>query len=516
MKRSHLHPKLLALSTLAFIAGCGGRLPSSAPTGPEQIFSIGSLTTRVVGIAQQPVSSSSNGTTVSGIAGATVTGLTGVAIPTLENDTLIAYSYFTGSSWDIFTMRPDGREIRNLTFGGTENNGPKFSPDGSKIGFTGLRTGNYEAFWMNADGSNVTNITNNGALDAFLSWSPDSTKALIQSNRDGDFEIYTVLLNGTGLTQLTSNTGIQDENPSFSPDGTQIAFDTDRDGNREIYVMNANGSSPVRLTNSNATEQRPAWSPDGKQISFISDRDGLRQVYAMNSDGTGVRRVIPGSAEEGPAHWSPDGSKILFTLNAPVRVFSVNVDGTGLAQLSGGTPNGQTAFWSPFYPRAPVTLVGTGGILGSAAAGFLVSQREGKVISVLSYDTPTATDRNNARVASLSNDTGLLAFHLTSAAQITSLRVANDLPLNQSTTTNTIALPVNTTSMIVTFSAATGKLVSILPYAANRSVKVTKVGQGLTIIGDFNYVLNSEGKQQKTANGHTVHITPDGIVTITE
>jgi Tol biopolymer transport system component len=103
-------------------------------------------------------------------------------------------------------MLDDGREQRQLTTAPTWDADPAFSPDGSRIAFTGERDGNREIYVMDADGANQRRLT------------------------------FTA---GTVRDPMVESV---DENPSWSPDGERIGFDSTRDGNLEVYVMNADGS----------------------------------------------------------------------------------------------------------------------------------------------------------------------------------------------------------------------------------------------------------------------------------
>jgi Tol biopolymer transport system component len=47
-----------------------------------------------------------------------------------------------------------------------------WSPDGSKIVFWSLKSGNEEIYIMNADGSGVTQLTNQTAVDSQPAWQP--------------------------------------------------------------------------------------------------------------------------------------------------------------------------------------------------------------------------------------------------------------------------------------------------------------------------------------------------------
>lgn len=128
------------------------------------------------------------------------------------------------------------------------------TPNPERIVFTSFRSGNFEIYAMNPDGTSLTNLTNNAANDNGPAFSPDGTKIAFRSNRDGgNSEIYVMNADGTNPTNVTNNAAF-DSDPAFSPDSQKIAFVSTRDGDREIYIMNADGTNPTPLTTNVVTD----------------------------------------------------------------------------------------------------------------------------------------------------------------------------------------------------------------------------------------------------------------------
>ena len=67
-------------------------------------------------------------------------------------------------------MRADGTHVRRLTDSPGLDEGPEFSPDGTKIAFSSARDGQQEIYVMNADGSNPRELTDNPARDESPDW----------------------------------------------------------------------------------------------------------------------------------------------------------------------------------------------------------------------------------------------------------------------------------------------------------------------------------------------------------
>ena len=65
-----------------------------------------------------------------------------------------------GSDFDIYTMRPDGTDVRRLTDAPEPESHPSWSPDGDRLVYSRMVNGTWEIFLMSADGAGQVNLTN--------------------------------------------------------------------------------------------------------------------------------------------------------------------------------------------------------------------------------------------------------------------------------------------------------------------------------------------------------------------
>ena len=204
-------------------------------------------------------------------------------------------------------MNADGSDRRRLTDHPAGDFQPVFSPDGRRIAFVSLRTGNFKIFVMNADGTQERLLTKTPKWvgDASPSWSPDGRWIAFASSRlkDGNPEIFKMRPDGSRVTRLTftdtaGEISPDDGFPSWSPDGRSIVFSSTRAAaQHDLYVMGADGKNVRRLTTNPSFDDWAAkWSRDGRSIVFEAVGRSASNVYLVDADGSGLRRVGRGSS----------------------------------------------------------------------------------------------------------------------------------------------------------------------------------------------------------------------------
>jgi len=275
----------------------------------------------------------------------------------------IAFGQITGpNGGDIFTMNPDGSDVKQLTFFGSNGGsaGPgDWSPGGNEVVFSQQSSPSepIQLWTMNADGSNQHLLLNDASYnDSGASFSPDGSQIVF--NRcpiNAAFfqcAIYRVNADGSKLTSITpinSNHDIIDLEPAYSQDGRTIAFETLwRDGLIEaIYLMNADGSGIHSLTPPRLGAHAANWSPDGTNIVFSSDDTGpgafvlSQEIWLISADGHETTRLtfnnnqwhgLNTAPHDLAPSWSPQGDAIVFERNSPdgsqSAIYVMNRDGS--------------------------------------------------------------------------------------------------------------------------------------------------------------------------------------------
>lgn len=198
--------------------------------------------------------------------------------------------------FDIFVTDLKGNIQKQLTNTPGYDAEATISPDGKKIVFTSLRSGDLELYTMNIDGSDVKQVTTGLGYDGGAFFSPDSKKLIFRASRptsddavteykdllkEGlvkptEMSLYTCNADGTELVKITDLANASWA-PFFHPSGKKVIFATNFSATRglpfNLYMIDIDGKNLERITYDNMFDAFPMFSPDGKKLIFSSNRN---------------------------------------------------------------------------------------------------------------------------------------------------------------------------------------------------------------------------------------------------
>jgi Tol biopolymer transport system component len=257
----------------------------------------------------------------------------------------------------IYTMNIDGSNVRMISNGDGRTTCSYFFPNGRRVLYSSTHLGakqcpptpdfsqgyvwaiypSFDIFTARPDGSDLKQLTTTPGYDAETTISRNG-KLVFTSMRDGDLDIYTMDANGKNVRRLTNELGY-DGGPFWSYDGKQIVYRAHhpqtekakadytrllkqnlvRPTTLEIWVMNADGSNKREITHNGKANFAPYFFPDGKRILFSSNMDDPKgrnfDIYKINVDGSGLERITFNNTFDGFPMFSPDGKKLVFASN---------------------------------------------------------------------------------------------------------------------------------------------------------------------------------------------------------
>ncbi len=219
---------------------------------------------------------------------------------------------------DLFTVSSEGGVARKLTSHNGYEMFPRFSPDGSKIAFTGQYDGNTEVFVIPAAGGSPKRLTYTATLgrddvsdrmgpnNIVMDWTPDGKYITFRSRKQS----YNSFIGQ--LFKVPAEGGLSEEIPlptggfhSWSPDGKQLAYNRIfrefrtwkyyRGGMAdEIWIHDFTTRETRKITDNNEQDIIPMWA--GEEIFFLSDRDRTMNVFVYNT-GTGQTSKVTNFTE---------------------------------------------------------------------------------------------------------------------------------------------------------------------------------------------------------------------------
>ena len=199
------------------------------------------------------------------------------------------------NSYQIYTAKPDGSDLKQLTHAAGYNAEATITRDGKHIVFTSTRNGDLDIYTMDANGTNVKQLTDELGYDGGPFWSYDGRKIVYRAEHPHTLE------------------AIKDYQDLF-------AQGLIRPGNLELWVMNADGSGKRQVTRNGAANFAPYWMPDGKRIIFASNQADPKNardfdLYVIGEDGTGQERITFHPDFDGFPMFTSDGKRLVWASN---------------------------------------------------------------------------------------------------------------------------------------------------------------------------------------------------------
>lgn len=212
-------------------------------------------------------------------------------------------------SFDIYVSNLEGEIVDTLVSGPGYDAEATLSPQGDKIVFTSIRSGDLELYTCDIDGSNVKQITSELGYDGGAFFSPDGTQLVFRSSRPQteeeityykdllsqglveptNMELYVCNVDGSNLRKVT-DLGNANWAPFFHPSGEKILFSSNHASERgfpfNLYMLDLNSGEIEQVTYDGAFDSFPMFSPDGKKLVFASNRNngGTRNTNLFIAD----------------------------------------------------------------------------------------------------------------------------------------------------------------------------------------------------------------------------------------
>ena len=233
-----------------------------------------------------------------------------------------------------------------------------------------------DVYTMRADGSDVRNLTRGIGFSGDAAYSPDGRTIALETDRGDDPAKQGIYLmdakDGGHLRRVTvlPKDADFDGSARFSPNGRELVFTrfrnahtapdgTDVPETSALFVVRIDGGKLRQITSWDMHPGDADWSPDGKSIVFEADLvNGRGDAWVIRPDGKGLRNLT--YRQPVPGHWdgfsdpgfSPDGRfvQMLWGFHYEDGSFTaglatIRVDGSDLRYIGDGMGLEHQADW---------------------------------------------------------------------------------------------------------------------------------------------------------------------------
>ena len=241
----------------------------------------------------------------------------------VKNNSIVLNNYSTRENLRQISLK-DNSAARWFTQGNSIDRQPVYSPDGERMLFSSIGSGNLDLMEIVISTGEVKRITEDSADDWDPVYSRDGKYIFWSSTRSGHFEVWMANADGTDAHRVT-NDGTDAENPSPTPDNKWIFYNSYNAEKRGLWKIHPDGSGAVHFIP--GLIQWPEVSPDGKYIAYASYKDSLADTSAYvnvveietkasvfqikTSTGRDIRSIAFGGLA-GRVRWMPDGKSIAY------------------------------------------------------------------------------------------------------------------------------------------------------------------------------------------------------------
>jgi len=247
---------------------------------------------------------------------------------------LIAFSSDRSGEWRIWTIRPDGSDMRQLTEAKPEENDvdPMFSPDGKSILFTSTRGGSVGVWVIGLDGSELKRICDGDQAE----WAPDGKHIALRREE----KVIVRDLDSGKERVLTPADWPHCSGPAWSPDGKTIAFACRWEAGNGVFTVPAAGGAPTKVYDQQGACE-PHWAPGGQRLAYETET----HICTIKPDGGDNRLLTYFGGVQRYGRYSSDGKQVVFcqgpSERGPWELYVIPADG--------GTPRRLTEEGSDMY-----------------------------------------------------------------------------------------------------------------------------------------------------------------------
>ncbi len=196
-----------------------------------------------------------------------------------------------------------------LVYGLTQASDPRISPDGSQVLYTRSQTSpeshktSSQVWVVRCDGSDARQLTQSGERNGGARWSPDGLSVAFVSDRVEEAGVVVLPMRGGEAREVTKHhSPVSDLD--WSPDGSRLVYTVAVDPDAaEDEVPDNDAAAPVRVT------RRIDYKQGGR--GYLHDK--RFQTFVVDVESGETKKVSTDVADYNFPSWSPDGTNVTLT-----------------------------------------------------------------------------------------------------------------------------------------------------------------------------------------------------------
>ncbi len=200
---------------------------------------------------------------------------------------------------------------------------PRLSPDGKQLAVSVVAS-NEEQIWIKRlDRGPLPKLTFAGTENRRPAWTPDGQAVAFVSNRGDNQDLYMRREDGSGQAELLLDEERLIDEVTYSPDGEWLVYRLGIEDGRDLYARRVGLDSAVALVVTEYDETSPAVSPDGRWLAYASNESGQSEVYVRSFPNTNDAKWLVSTDGGQEPMWAHSGQELFYKGSGNLMVVEV-------------------------------------------------------------------------------------------------------------------------------------------------------------------------------------------------